>query len=52
MKWFIGGLITLYISLSILLGLISGLIFSVVDDKITAMHRTSLLSHYNIEEEE
>ena len=51
MKWFIGCLITLYIGLSLLLGLVTGLVFTVVDESITEMNRTNLLAHYNIEEE-
>ena len=51
MKWFITGLIIIYIGLSLSIGLLTGFVITVVDDKIAEVHRASLLAHYNIQEE-
>ena len=50
-KWFIVSLIIIYIGLSLSIGMLTGLVFNITDDKIAEVNRASLLAHYNIQEE-
>ena len=51
MRWFISCLLGLFFGLSIMLGLLSGYLYLLLDDVIAESNRTSLLKHYNIVEE-
>lgn len=51
MKWFIVSLIIIYIGLSLSIGILTGFIFILAEDKIAEINRVSLLAHYNIQEE-
>lgn len=51
MKWFIASLIIIYIGLSLSIGMLTGFIFNLAEDKIAEVHRASLLAHYEIQEE-
>ena len=46
MKWFIASFILIFISSSLALGLVAGLLFIKVDDMITDNHRANLASYY------
>ena len=50
-KWFIVSLIIIYIGLSLSIGMLTGFIFILAEDKIAEINRVSLLAHYNIQEE-
>ena len=50
-KWFIVSLIIIYIGLSLSIGMLTGFIFILAEDKIAEINRASLLAHYNIQEE-
>ena len=51
MKWFIACLIIIYIGLSLSIGMLTGLAFTIAEDKIAEVNRESLLAHYDIQEE-
>lgn len=50
MKWFICCLVVIFIGVSLLVGLYTGIVFYVVDSKIAEFNRANLMILYEIKE--